>query len=106
MSSAPAPAPAPVQDILVVPSQWPESFPKPATGTRVLTYVFSQKDDSKVDVFVKYINSKFPNTGLSVVKDKDGFTSISITQVKKNTYPNNTGYTAQADSYFKESWEP
>jgi hypothetical protein len=73
-------ASAPVQDILNVPSQWPASFPKPAAGTRVLTYVFDPKDASKVDAFVKFIKDTFPSAKISVVKDQEGFTSVSITQ--------------------------
>jgi hypothetical protein len=73
-------ASAPVQDILTDPSQWPASFPTPPSGTRVLTYVFDPKDASKVDAFVKFIQDTFPSAKISVVKDQEGFTSVTITQ--------------------------
>ena len=43
------------QDILNVPSEWPVSFARPVVATRVLTYVFEEKDSSKVEEFLKYV---------------------------------------------------
>ena len=74
-----APSSTKVQDILNVPSQWPASFPRPVVGTRVLTYVFDQKDD--VELLLKYIKDKYPKALVSVVKDKAGFSSVTITQI-------------------------
>jgi hypothetical protein len=71
---------APVQDILNDPSQWPASFPKPAAGTRVLTYVFDQKDASKVGAFLTFVKDNFPNAKVVSSKDSNGFTSVTITQ--------------------------
>ena len=71
---------APVQDILNDPSQWPASFPKPASGTRVLTYVFAPEDASKVQLFLDFIKNTFPKALVKVVKDKAGFTSVTTTQ--------------------------
>jgi len=79
-----------VQDLLKDPSQFKVSFPKQlhsVIGTRVLTYVFYQKDESKVDVFVKYIKDTFPNALLSIVKDQDGFISVTITQLAASDQP-------------------
>jgi len=70
-----------VQDILNVPSEWPASFPQPAAATRVLTYVFEEKDSSKVEEFLKFLKEKFPKAKVSVVKDELGFSSVSITQL-------------------------
>ena len=71
-----------VKDILNVPSQWPASFPKPQVSTRVLTYVFRKEDDSKVEKLLNFIKEKTPKAKVSVVKDKDGYTMVSITQLK------------------------
>jgi len=73
---------APTQDILNFPSQWPASFPQPEVGTRVLTYVFDPKDAAKVQLLLDFIKDKFPKALVSVVKDKDGFTSVTITQTE------------------------
>ena len=37
------------KDILNIPLEWPESFPKPIIGTRVLTFVFNT--DPSIDFF-------------------------------------------------------
>jgi hypothetical protein len=94
------------QDILNDPSQWPDSFPTPPAGTRVLTYVFDSKDASKVDAFVKFIQDTYTKALVSVVKDQEGFTSVTITQFFYNltksssttTTTEDPTYTATADS--------
>jgi hypothetical protein len=70
------------KDLLNIPSQWPVSVPAPVKGTstRVLTYLFDPKDTAKVEVLLNLINTKFPNAKVAVVKDSNGFTSVSITQ--------------------------
>ena len=69
------------QDILNDPSRWPAAFARPVVATRILTYVFEEKDSSKVEEFVKFINENFAGARLSVIKDKAGFTTTTITEV-------------------------
>jgi len=73
--------PAQVQDILNYYSKWPASFPVPATGTRVLTYVFEPNNSTQVEFLLNLIKTKYPSALVSVVKDSKGFTSVSVTQV-------------------------
>ena len=69
------------KDFLGDPAQWPRSLPTPVAATRVLTYVFAEKDNSKVEEFLKYIKEKAPSAKVFVVKDELGFISVSITQL-------------------------
>ena len=80
-AAAPVPVPVQVQDILNDPSKWPASFARPVVATRILTYVFDNKDEAKVDAFIKFVKENFPDALLSVVKDNAGFTTTTITQV-------------------------
>lgn len=82
-----APSSTKVQDLLNAPEQWPASFPKPAIGTRVLTYVFDPKDAAKVQLLLDFIKDKFPAALVSVVKDQDGFSSVTITQTSTSEQP-------------------
>jgi hypothetical protein len=43
--------------------------------------VFEEKDSSKVEEFLKFLKEQFPKAKVSVVKDKLGFSSVSITQI-------------------------
>ena len=67
------------KDILNTPSEWPESFPKPIIGTRVLTFVFNT--DPSIDIFLNFVKDKFPQALLNVVEDGKGFTIVSITEI-------------------------
>jgi hypothetical protein len=87
MSSSTQPKVPLILDLLNVPAKWPASFPSPVVGTRVLTYVFDSKDDAKIDAFFAFFKSEFPQTGVSAVKDKDGFTIVSITQTASESVP-------------------
>ena len=71
------------RDILNFPSKWPSSFPKSNVRTRVLTYVF--KNDSKVETFLNFIKNKLPKALVSVFKDTDGYTNVTITQTSGGT---------------------
>jgi len=74
-----------VTDILNFPSEWPASFPQPAVRTRVITYIFSQKDDAKVEKLLNFIKDNAVKAKVSVIKDKNGYTSVSITQVEDSS---------------------
>lgn len=43
--------------------------------------MFEEKDSSKVEEFLKFLKEQVPSAKVSVVKDKFGFTSVSITQI-------------------------
>jgi hypothetical protein len=43
--------------------------------------VFEEKDSSKVEEFLKFLKEQVPSAKVSVVKDKLGFSSVSITQI-------------------------
>ena len=66
------------KDILNFPSKWPASFPTSNVRTRVLTYVF--KNDSKVETFLNFIKNRLPTALVSVFKDTNGYTNVTITQ--------------------------
>jgi hypothetical protein len=105
--SAPSSSSSPqAQDILNVPSEWPASFPQPAAATRVLTYVFEEKDSSKVEDLLKFLKEKFLKAKVSVVKDKLGFSSVSITQLgggKPVEVPSSGSESTGSDSTGSES---
>jgi len=104
LGTAPSSIQSQSKDILGDITQWPASFPKPELSTRVLTYVFDSKDNAKIDALVKYIKDTYPTAVLRLVKDKDGFTTATITQVglpvpKSNTFSSDTSSeTATADN--------
>ena len=81
------------KDILNIPSECPESFPKPIIGTRVLTFVFNT--DPSINIFLNFVKDKFPQALLNVVEDGKGFTIVSITEIK-NSEPTTTTPTLDA----------
>ena len=62
-------------------SQWPDIIPLPYLTTKVLTYVF--KTSSNVEVFLKFLKEKYPLFPISVIRDDNGYTNITITSVSK-----------------------
>jgi hypothetical protein len=91
-------AETPTQDILNYPTSWPVSFPKPTTGTRVLTYIFNKQNESKVEKLLNLLKTKYPGAKVAAVKDSNGFTSVSITQLPSTNYE--PSISASADTCF------
>ncbi len=81
------------KDILNTPSEWPDSFPKPIIGTRVLTFVFNT--DPSINTFLNFVKDTFPQALLNVVEDDKGFTNVSITEIK-NSEPTTSTTTLDA----------
>ena len=84
------------KDILNIPLEWPESFPNPIIGTRVLTYVFN--NDPSINTFLNFVKDNFPQALLNVVEDDKGFTNVSITEIKTSEPTTTTTTTTTSTS--------